>query len=177
MVGAVSGVRPAPVLAGSAADVFLLGEAARAGLRRGTATAALSNIILPGFTLGVGYMALLARTTRAAVVEILNTNYIRTARAKGLPAITGEPQARSAQCLDPGADRGRSAVRRTHGPYGHRGETLQLARGGLPSGGLHLPTRHPGDPGVHFFLIVVFLLVNLAVDLLYAVIDPRIDYR
>src|SRR4030042_6272293 len=42
------------------------------------------NIFLPAVTLGVGYMALLARTTRAAVVEILTTDYIRTARAKGL---------------------------------------------------------------------------------------------
>jgi peptide/nickel transport system permease protein len=35
----------------------------------------------------------------------------------------------------------------------------------------------PVTQGCIFFLIVVFLLVNLAVDLLYAVIDPRIDYR
>jgi len=48
---------------------------------------ALKNMIMPAFTLGVAYMALLARTTRAAVVEILNQDYVRTARAKGLPAL------------------------------------------------------------------------------------------
>ena len=45
---------------------------------------ALANLVLPALTLGVGYTALLARITRAAVVEVLSADYIRTARAKGL---------------------------------------------------------------------------------------------
>jgi peptide/nickel transport system permease protein len=44
----------------------------------------LMHLVLPAVTLGVGYMALLARTTRAAVLEILEEDYIRTARSKGL---------------------------------------------------------------------------------------------
>jgi ABC-type dipeptide/oligopeptide/nickel transport system permease component len=144
---------------------------------QGYGDGALSNIILPGFTLGVGYMALLARTTRAAVVEILNTDYVRTARAKGLPAIT---------------------VNRKH--VLRNALILVLTAAGLQFGGLMGHTviveklfSWPGvgsllvdsifqrdipvTQGCIFFLIVVFLLVNLAVDLLYAVIDPRIDYR
>ena len=144
---------------------------------QGYGEGALSNIILPGFTLGVGYMALLARTTRAAVVEILNTDYVRTARAKGLPAIT---------------------VNRKH--VLRNALILVLTAAGLQFGGLMGHTviveklfSWPGvgsllvdsifqrdipvTQGCIFFLIVVFLLVNLAVDLLYAVIDPRIDYR
>ena len=144
---------------------------------QGYGDGALSNIILPGFTLGVGYMALLARTTRAAVVEILNTDYVRTARAKGLPAITVN----------------RKHVRRN-------ALILVLTAAGLQFGGLMGHTviveklfSWPGvgsllvdsifqrdipvTQGCIFFLILVFLLVNLAVDLLYAVIDPRIDYR
>lgn len=144
---------------------------------QGYGDGALSHIILPGFTLGVGYMALLARTTRAAVVEILNTDYVRTARAKGLPAIT---------------------VNRKH--VLRNALILVLTAAGLQFGGLMGHTviveklfSWPGvgsllvdsifqrdipvTQGCIFFLIVVFLLVNLAVDLLYAVIDPRIDYR
>jgi peptide/nickel transport system permease protein len=144
---------------------------------QGYGDGALSNIILPGFTLGVGYMALLARTTRAAVVEILNTDYVRTARAKGLPAIT---------------------VNRKH--VLRNALILVMTAAGLQFGGLMGHTviveklfSWPGvgsllvdsifqrdipvTQGCIFFLIVVFLLVNLAVDLLYAVIDPRIDYR
>ena len=45
---------------------------------------AYANLVLPAVTLGVGYTALLARITRAAVVEVLSADYIRTARAKGL---------------------------------------------------------------------------------------------
>ncbi|MBI5578859.1 MAG: ABC transporter permease [Deltaproteobacteria bacterium] len=144
---------------------------------QGYGDGALSNIILPGFTLGVGYMALLARTTRAAVVEILTTDYVRTARAKGLPAIT---------------------VNRKH--VLRNALILVLTAAGLQFGGLMGHTviveklfSWPGvgsllvdsifqrdipvTQGCIFFLILVFLLVNLAVDLLYAVIDPRIDYR
>jgi peptide/nickel transport system permease protein len=144
---------------------------------QGYGDGALSHIILPGFTLGVGYMALLARTTRAAVVEILNTDYVRTARAKGLPAIT---------------------VNRKH--VLRNALILVLTAAGLQFGGLMGHTviveklfSWPGvgsllvdsifqrdipvTQGCIFFLILIFLLVNLAVDLLYAVIDPRIDYR
>src|SRR5207247_4568636 len=44
----------------------------------------LSNIILPSVTLALAYMALIARITRAAMLETLNQHYIRTAHAKGL---------------------------------------------------------------------------------------------
>jgi peptide/nickel transport system permease protein len=137
----------------------------------------LRHIILPGVTLGVGYMALLARTTRAAVVEILNADYVRTAQAKGLPEIV---------------------VNRKH--VLRNALILVLTTAGLQFGGLMGHTviveklfSWPGvgsllvdsifqrdipvTQGCILFLILVFLLVNLAVDLLYSVIDPRIDYR
>ena len=144
---------------------------------QGYGDGAVRNILLPGVTLGVGYMALLARTTRAAVVEILNTDYIRTAQAKGLPAIV---------------------VNRKH--VLRNALILVMTTAGLQFGGLMGQTviveklfSWPGvgsllvdsifqrdipvTQGCIMFLILVFLLVNLAVDLLYAVIDPRIEYR
>src|SRR5436189_277091 len=45
----------------------------------------LEHLILPAFTLSVIYVALIARVTRASVLEALGEDYIRTARAKGLP--------------------------------------------------------------------------------------------
>lgn len=45
----------------------------------------LSSVILPAITLGVGNMALLTRTTRSSMLEVLNQDYLRTARAKGVP--------------------------------------------------------------------------------------------
>jgi ABC-type dipeptide/oligopeptide/nickel transport system permease component len=144
---------------------------------QGYGDGALSNIILPGFTLGVGYMALLARTTRAAVVEILNTDYVRTARAKGLPAITVNRKhvLRNALILVMTA-----AGLQFGGLMGHTVVVEKLFS--WPGVGSLLVDSIfqrdiPVTQGCIFFLIVVFLLVNLAVDLLYAVIDPRIDYQ
>jgi len=135
------------------------------------------NIFLPAITLGVGYMALLARTTRAAVVEILSTDYIRTARAKGLSELK---------------------VNRKH--VMRNAMILVLTTAGLQFGSLMGNTviveklfSWPGigslmvdsifqrdipiTQGCVLLIILVFLLVNLAVDLLYAVIDPRVEYR
>ena len=48
------------------------------------ATAVCATSILPAIALGVGPMALLARTTRAAVLDVLNADFVRTARSKGM---------------------------------------------------------------------------------------------
>lgn len=49
------------------------------------ASSGMKGIILPALTLGLSYSALIARMTRSALIEILSEDYIRTARAKGLP--------------------------------------------------------------------------------------------
>jgi ABC-type dipeptide/oligopeptide/nickel transport system permease component len=137
----------------------------------------LRHVILPAFTLGVGYMALLARTTRAAVVEILTADFVRTARSKGLSEIW---------------------VNRKH--VFRNALILVLTTAGLQFGSLIGQTviveklfSWPGvgsllvdsifqrdipvTQGCVLFIIFVFLFVNLTVDLLYAAIDPRIEYR
>ena len=135
------------------------------------------HLVLPAFTLGVGYMALLARTTRAAVVEVLNADYIRTARAKGLSELW---------------------VNRKH--VLRNTLVLILTTAGLQFGSLVGQTvvveklfSWPGigsllvdsifqrdiavTQGCILVVILVFLVVNLCVDLLYAFIDPRIEYE
>ena len=137
----------------------------------------LKHILLPAFTLGVGYMALLARTTRAAVVEILTTDYIRTARAKGLSELMVNRKhiLRNALIL----------VLTTAGlQFGSlMGHTVVVEKlfswPGL--GSLMVDSIFQRDipvtQGCVLLIILVFLLVNLAVDLLYAIIDPRVEYR
>lgn len=137
----------------------------------------LKHILLPAFTLGVGYMALLARTTRAAVVEILTTDYIRTARAKGLSRflVNRKHILRNALIL----------VLTTAGlQFGSlMGQTVVVEKlfswPGL--GSLMVDSIFQRDipvtQGCVLLIILVFLLVNLAVDLLYAIIDPRVEYR
>ena len=141
---------------------------------QGYGDGSIRNIILPGFTLGVAYMALLARTTRAAVVEILTTDYIRTARAKGLSELL---------------------VNRRH--VLRNALILVLTTAGMQFGALMAQTviveklfSWPGlgslvvdsifqrdipvTQGCILTIIMVFLVVNLIVDLLYGFIDPRI---
>ena len=57
----------------------------------------LRNLILPAIALGVGPMALLARTTRAAVLDVLNADFVRTARSKGMSERLRREMARPAQ--------------------------------------------------------------------------------
>ena len=83
MVVAVSGLSIAEILARPAADVSVRPEArmvAEFRLWRWLA----ANLVLPAVTLGVSPLALLARTTRAAVLEIMNADFVRTARSKGM---------------------------------------------------------------------------------------------
>ena len=137
----------------------------------------LRHMIMPAFTLGVSYLALLARTTRAAVVEIKSADYIRTARAKGL---------------------GEILINRKH--VLRNTLILVLTTAGLQFGALMGNTvvveklfSWPGvgsllvdsifqrdipvTQGCVLLLILGFLVINLAVDILYALIDPRIEYR
>ncbi len=134
-------------------------------------------MILPAITLGVGYMALLARATRAAVVEIFTADYIRTARAKGLSElrINRKHVLRNTMIL----------VLTTAGlQFGAlMGQTVIVEKlfswpgiGSLLVDSI-FQRDIPVTQGCILVIIVVFLLVNLTVDLLYALIDPRIEYK
>jgi peptide/nickel transport system permease protein len=134
------------------------------------------NLVLPAATLGFFSTAKLMRLTRASMLEILGADYMRTARAKGL-----------------------TAVRVALG-HGLRNAWLPIVTqlgvelGGLLSGAIITETvfAWPGVgrlavqavferdfPVVEAVVLIaatLFVLLNLAVDLLYAVIDPRIRY-
>lgn len=137
----------------------------------------LANIIMPGFTLGVGYMALLARTTRAAVVEILTTDYIRTARAKGLSDFLVNLKhvwrntlilILTTAGLQFGALMGQTVIVEKLFSWPGLGSLLVDSI---------FQRDIPVTQGCILTIIMVFLLVNLAVDLLYGFIDPRISYK
>ncbi len=136
-----------------------------------------ANMILPGFTLGVGYMALLARTTRAAVVEILTTDYIRTARAKGLSELLVNWNhvwrntlilVLTTAGLQFGALMGQTVIVEKLFSWPGLGSLLVDSI---------FQRDIPVTQGCILTIIMVFLLVNLTVDLLYGFIDPRISYK
>jgi len=136
-----------------------------------------AHIILPAFTLGVGYMALLARATRAAVVEILTTDYIRTARSKGLSELLVNVRhvwrntlilVLTTAGLQFGALMGQTVIVEKLFSWPGLGSLLVDSI---------FQRDIPVTQGCILTIIMVFLLVNLVVDLLYGCIDPRISYR
>ncbi len=175
MVGAVSGVSIPQFWLGLLL-MFLLSVKLHLLPTSGYGGGGLLYMILPAVTLGAGYMALLARTTRAAVLEILSADYIRTAQAKGLPVfmIRWKHVLRNALIL----------VLTTAGlQFGSLiGQTVIVEKlFSWPGvGSLLVDTIFQRDipvvQGCVLLIILVFLVVNLAVDLLYVAIDPRIEY-
>lgn len=138
---------------------------------------ALANLVMPAVTLGVGYSALLARITRAAVVEVLSADYIRTARAKGLSEfrISYRHVFRNAFVL----------ILTTAGLlFGSLiGQTVVVERvfswPGI--GSLLVESIFQRDipvaQGCLLVIVMVFLIVNLLIDILYNVINSQIDFK
>ncbi len=138
--------------------------------------AALRFLALPALSLGINQSALIARIARSCMIEVLAQDYVRTARAKGL--------------------RERSVI------YVHAfrnalvpvvtviGITMAVLIGGavvteivfnIPGLGRLVVSSilrrdYPVVQGVVLVTAVAYVLINLAVDLVYAVIDPRIRY-
>ena len=83
---------------------FMLVDTLRAG-DMAAFRSALSHLILPTIALGTIPLAVIARMTRSSMLEVLREDYVRAARAKGLPRWRVDRRARVAQCADPGRSR------------------------------------------------------------------------
>lgn len=134
------------------------------------------HYVLPSITLGAGVAAVMARFTRSALIEVLSEDYVRTARAKGLPA---------RQVLS------RHALRNALIPV----VTMMGLQFGFLLGGSIVVEKVFNWPGMGRLLVdavemrdypvmqtcvllfsMEFLLINLAVDLLYGWLNPSIRY-
>jgi oligopeptide transport system permease protein len=137
----------------------------------------LFALLLPALVLGSTVLATELRVTRASVAENLRSDYVRTARAKGLSRqrVIGVHVLRNS--LIPvvtliGVDIGglMSGAIITEGVFNIPGVGFNLFRGIRTEDG-------PLVVGFVSILVIVFLVVNLLVDLLYAALDPRIRYE
>ena len=164
--------------------VFVLGFVAQYvfGLRLGLFPIAgisngLQSYLLPGFVLAALSLAYIARLTRTSLVENLRNDYVRTARAKGLPpsSVVGKHTLRNS--LIPvvtflGADFGvlLSGAIVTEGIFNLPGlgravfDAIRTQEGAVVV-------------GIVTFFVFVYLFFNLVVDVLYAALDPRIRYE
>jgi len=137
---------------------------------------ALSNIFMPALTLGIYVSGIFARFLRASLLGELKADYVRTARSKGLPErdVIGRHVMRNALLpfvtivgLMMANFIGGAVVTESVFTYPGLGRLLIQA----------ISTRdYPLIQGCILFILVVFVVINVAVDVLYAYIDPRIDY-
>ncbi|HEY9725234.1 MAG TPA: ABC transporter permease [Chroococcales cyanobacterium] len=137
----------------------------------------LAHLILPAVTLGTIPLAIVARITRSAMLEVLSQDYIRTARAKGLlerwvifkhalknallPVVT-------IVGLQFGTLLGGAILTETIFSWPGIGSWIY---DGI------LNRDYPVVQGGVVFVAVAFVLINLLVDLSYAFLDPRIQYH
>jgi ABC-type dipeptide/oligopeptide/nickel transport system permease component len=132
------------------------------------------SFLAPGFVLASLSLAYIARLTRTSLVENLRADYVRTARAKGLPERTVVGKHALRNSLIPvvtflGADFGAllSGAIVTEGVFNLPGLGQAVFAGVKAQEGALVV-------GVTTFFIVVYILANLVVDVLYAALDPRI---
>jgi len=136
----------------------------------------LAYLVLPALTLGMRSIAFLGRMTRAAMLDVLSSDFIRTARAKGLGSRAVILRHGFRNALIPvitvlGLDTGNYLT----------GSILTETIFGWPGLGRYVLSAIekrdlPAIQGSILFMSVVFVLVNLVTDLLYAKADPRITY-
>jgi peptide/nickel transport system permease protein len=136
----------------------------------------LQNLILPALALGCVYIALIARITRASMLEVLQQDYIRTARAKGL----GQRSILFVHALKNAAVPIVTVI----------GIGIALLIGGavvtesvfaIPGLGrltidAILRRDYPVIQGIVLMFSFLYVLVNLMVDVTYTLVDPRIRY-
>jgi peptide/nickel transport system permease protein len=137
---------------------------------------ALAHLVLPAFVLGSASAALLARMVRAAMLEVLSQDYVRTAWAKGL----SEGQVVFRHALKNAA---LPVLTLLGGLLGGllSGAVLTETIFSWPGLGRYVTQSatsldFPAVMGVTLLVGVVYSLLNLLVDLLYALLDPRIRY-
>ncbi|MGI6616400.1 MAG: ABC transporter permease [Dethiobacteria bacterium] len=134
-------------------------------------------LILPGFSLAVGTMAEIARMTRSSMLEVIRQDYIRTARAKGLTerVVTYSHALRNA--LIPVV----TVVGMQIGFLLSGAVLVEIifawpGIGSLMVNGI-LARDFPLVQGTILFVATIYVFVNLVVDLIYALLDPRISYN
>ena len=155
---------------------FMLIDSVLSG-QKGAFASALSHLVLPTIVLGTIPLAVIARQTRSAMLEVLSEDYVRTARAKGLP---------------PARVIGIHALRNALIPVI---TTIGLQVGVLLAGAILTETifswpgigkwmvdsifrrDYPSVQGGLLLIALIVMIVNLIVDLLYGLVNPKIRLK
>ena len=134
------------------------------------------HLLLPSLTLGISLAAITTRITRSAMIEALTQDYIETARAKGLSSRSVVMKHALRNALVP-------IVTVAGLQFGYLIVGAVLVEQVFGLGGLGslliqaVQVRdYPVVQGATIFIAAVFIVLNLIVDILYGVIDPRVRY-
>jgi peptide/nickel transport system permease protein len=136
----------------------------------------LQHLLLPAITLSVIYIALIARVTRASVLEALGEDYIRTARAKGLPELRVLVRHALANAAVPIVTVIGIGVALLIGGVVVTESVYAIPGLGRLTVDAVLARDFPTIQGVILFFSFAYVLINLLVDLSYVFLDPRIRY-
>lgn len=136
----------------------------------------LHHLVLPAIALGIPNSALVLRFTRTSMLDVMNEDYVRTARAKGLPPLTVILKHALRNALIPIL----TIIGLTTAIM-IAGAIVTETVFGLPGVGnlvvsAVLRRDYPVIQGTLLVVSGLYVLINLAVDLLYAVVDPRVRY-
>lgn len=136
----------------------------------------VAHIVMPAAALGANLAAMVARLTRSSLLEVMRHDYVRTARAKGLsePTVLNRHALRNALIpittvvgLQAGHLLGGAIITETIFAWPGVGRLLTQSI---------YTYDYPVVQTSVFLIAVTFVFLNLAIDLLYALIDPRIRY-
>ncbi|MBN8491903.1 MAG: ABC transporter permease [Burkholderiales bacterium] len=136
----------------------------------------LYQLLLPAVTLSVIYIALIARVTRASVLDTLGEDYIRTARAKGLPEAKVLMRHALANAAVPIITVIGIGIALLIGGVVVTESVYAIPGLGRLTVDAVLARDFPTIQGVILFFSVVYVMINLLVDLSYVFFDPRIRY-
>jgi ABC-type dipeptide/oligopeptide/nickel transport system permease component len=191
-IGVLSAVRRNSLLDQAAMGLALVGQSAptffvgiflilvvslKAGLLPTSGRGDLRHLVLPALTLGVFAMASIARLTRSAVLEVLRTDFVRTARAKGLSEVWVVTKHTLKNAAIPivtitglqfGALLGGAVVTETVFAWPGMG---RLAIQSIYN------RDYPVVQCTVFLSAVMFVGINFAIDMLYGFLDPRVRPR
>lgn len=136
----------------------------------------LSHITLPALALGAVYMALIARMTRATMLEVLNEDYVRTAYAKGLATRKVLVKHALKNAMVPISTTIGLGVALLIGGVVVTESVFAIPGLGRLTVDAVLRTDYPVIQGVILVFSFTYVLLNLLIDLTYVLFDPRIRY-
>ncbi len=136
----------------------------------------LQRLVLPSITLSVIYIALIARITRTSVLEVLGEDYIRTARAKGLPDRVVLMKHALRNAAVPIVTIIGIGVALLIGGVVVTESVFSIPGLGRLTVDAVLARDYPTVQAVILLFSAVYVLLNLAVDVAYTFLDPRIRY-